>query len=115
MSDANTITAEFRSWEWDLVLQYEEGSIPAIAWNQGTLTTIATWYAKNLSREQATQRYEQYYQRNRRRLTNRLSESSVVTKALEAVDAVWQSLLQRALEAQSSSARPADRPDMPNA
>lgn len=109
MSDARTLTAEHRSWEWDLVLQYEEGSIPAAAWNQGTLTTIANWYAKNLSREQATTRYEQYYERNRRRLMNRLSESSVDTPALEAVDAVWKSLLTRAFEAQTP--RPADRPD----
>jgi len=56
MSESTTFTQEFRSWEWELVLKYEDGSLPATAWNAGTLTTIATWYAKNLTREQATTR-----------------------------------------------------------
>ena len=99
MTDPTTFTAEYRSWEWELVLQYEDGSIPAAAWNEGTLTTIASWYAKNLSREQATARDEQYYQRNHHRLMNRLSQASVATEAIEKVDAVWQSLLAKALDA----------------
>jgi hypothetical protein len=99
MTDPATFTAEYRSWEWELVLQYEDGSIPAAAWNEGTLTTIASWYAKNLSREQATARYEQYFHRNRHRLTHRLEGASVATSAIESVDAVWQALLTRALEA----------------
>jgi hypothetical protein len=72
MTDPTSFTAEHRSWQWELVLQYEEGSIPPVAWNEGTLTTIAGWYAKNLTRDQAIARYEQYYHRNRRRMTNRL-------------------------------------------
>ena len=99
MTDPATFTAEYRSWEWELVLQYEDGSIPAAAWNEGTLTTIASWYAKNLSREQATARYEQYFHRNRHRLTHRLEGASVAMSAIESVDAVWQALLARALEA----------------
>ena len=99
MTDPATFTAEYRSWEWELVLQYEDGSIPAAAWNEGTLTTIASWYAKNLSREQATARYEQYFHRNRHRLTHRREGASVATSAIESVDAVWQALLARALEA----------------
>ena len=98
MTDPATFTAEHRSWEWELVLQYEEGSIPAAAWNEGTLTTIAGWYAKNLSKEQAKARYEQYFHRNRRRLTHRLDGASVATSSIEAMDAVWESLLTRALE-----------------
>ena len=98
MTDPATFTAEYRSWEWELVLQYEDGSIPAAAWNEGTLTTIASWYAKNLSREQATARYEQYFHRNRHRLTHRREGASVATSAIESVDAVWQALLARALE-----------------
>ena len=98
MSDPTSFTAEHRSWQWELVLQYEDGSLPAVAWNEGTLTTIANWYAKNLPREQATARYEQHFHRNRRRLTHRLDGASVDTTAIEAVDQVWQSLLSRALE-----------------
>ena len=97
MSEPTTFTQEFRSWEWELVLQYEDGSLPATAWNAGTLTTIATWYAKNLTPEQATTRYEQHYHRNRHRLLHRLSEAAVATDSIESVDAVWQSLLTKAL------------------
>src|SRR5687768_2232320 len=71
MTDPSTFTAEHRSWEWELVMQYEDGSLPASVWNEGTLRTIASWYAKNLTREQATTRYEQYYHRNHHRLTHR--------------------------------------------
>jgi hypothetical protein len=98
MTDPATFTAEYRSWEWELVLQYEDGSLPAAAWNESTLGTIATWYAKNLSREQATTRYEQYFHRNRHRLTHRREGVSVATSAIEAVDGVWESLLKRALD-----------------
>ena len=97
MTDPRTLTAEHRSWEWELVLQYEDGSLPAASWNESTLTVIATWYAKNLSREQATARYEHHYHRNHHRLTNRLNSASVATSMIESVDAVWQSLLTRAL------------------
>ena len=94
----DTFTAEHRSWQWELVLQYEDGSLPASAWNESTLAVIATWYATNLSPEQAKARYEQYFHRNRHRLTNRLDGASVATSAIEAVDKVWELLLARALE-----------------
>lgn len=97
MSDPTTFTQEFRSWEWELVLKYEDGSLPATSWNVATLTTIATWYAKNLTPEQATTRYEQHYHRNHHRLMHRLSDASVATDSIESLDAVWQSLLTKAL------------------
>ena len=103
MSESTTFTQEFRSWEWELVLKYEDGSLPATAWNVGTLTTIATWYAKNLTPEQATTRYEQHYHRNRHRLLHRLSEASVATASIESLDAVWQSLLTSALGARGDA------------
>jgi hypothetical protein len=99
MTDPGTFTAEQRAWDWELVLQYEDGSIPPVAWNEGTLTIIARWYAKNLPKDQATARYEQYYHRNHQRLTNRLGAATVATSAIEAVDHVWQSLLTKALAA----------------
>ena len=95
----DTFTAEHRSWQWELVLQYEDGSLPASVWNEATLTAIAGWYAKNVAPEQAKARYEQYYHRNHHRLTNRLGAAPVATSAIEAVDKVWESLLTRALEA----------------
>ena len=61
------------------------------------IAVVASWYAKNLPREQATSRYDRYFHQNRRRLMNRLDSASVDTSAIEAVDAVWESLLARAL------------------
>ncbi len=101
MSDPTTFTAEHRSWEWELVLRYEDGSMPAAEWNVATLTTVAGWYAKTLSREQATARYDKYYHRNHHRLTNRRDGAPVATSAIETVHGVWQSLLTRALETRS--------------
>ena len=101
MTDPRTFTSEQRSWQWELVLQYEDGSLPAAAWNESTLAAVATWYAKNLSSEQATARYEQHFHRNRHRLTHRLDGASVATGAIEEVDGVWESLLARALEGAS--------------
>jgi hypothetical protein len=102
MSESTTFTQEYRSREWELVLQYEDGSLPAAAWNVGTLTTIVTWYAKNLAPDQASTRYEQHYHRNRHRLMHRLSDASVATESIESIDAVWQSLLTKALEGGAS-------------
>jgi hypothetical protein len=98
LTDPATFTAEHRAWQWELVLQYEDGSLPASAWNESTLGTVASWYATNLSRERATLRYEQHFHRNRHRLTNRRDNAPVATSAIESVDVVWQSLLARALE-----------------
>jgi hypothetical protein len=91
-------TAEHRSWQWELVMQYEDGSLPASVWNESTLSAVASWYAKTLSKEQAKARYEQYYHRNHHRLTHRREGATVATDAIAAVDGVWESLLTRALE-----------------
>jgi hypothetical protein len=98
MSDSTTFTAEHRAFQREMVLQYEDGSFPISAWNESTLAIVAGWYASNLTRELATQRYEQYYHRSRRRLQHRLTETSVAAKALADVDAIWESLLTRALD-----------------
>jgi hypothetical protein len=98
MEDPTTFTAEHKNWQWELVLRYEDGSLPAAEWNETTLATVAFWYAKNLPREQATQRYTQAFHRNRHRLTHRLGNAPTPTSAIEAVDGVWESLLQRALD-----------------
>jgi hypothetical protein len=92
-----TFTAEHRSFEWELVLQYEDGSLPASAFTEATLGVVAGWYAKNLPPDQARRRYEDSYHRNRRRLANRLAASAEHTEALNALDAVWQDLLARRL------------------
>ena len=96
-----TLTAEFRSSEWELVLKYEDGSLTAAQWNVETLTIVARWYAKNLDREPATARYRASYERNHHRLSNRREGAEVATDAIAAVDAVWESLLTRALDAKA--------------
>ena len=103
MTDPRTFTAEHRSWQWELVMQYEDGSLPSSEWNEAMLSAVAQWYAKNLPRDQAATRYKQAYERNRRRLSNRLDRTAVATGALEALDAVWESLLTRALDANTAS------------
>lgn len=99
MSDPTTFTAEHRSWQWELVMRYEDGSLPASEWNPTTLGTVASWYANNLAPDQAKARYEQHFHRNRHRLTHRREGASVATDAIEQVDGVWESLLTRALDA----------------
>lgn len=84
-------------------MQYEDGSLPSSEWNEAMLSAVAQWYAKNLPREQAIARYTQSYERNRRRLSNRLGAATVATDALDALDKVWESLLTRALDAKPSS------------
>lgn len=101
MSDA-TFTAEHRSWQWEMMLQYEDGSLPASAWNASTLAVVAGWYAANLPADAARVRYEQHYHRNRRRLTHRLDGAAVATDAITALDQEWEALLTRAL----TTARP---------
>jgi len=98
VTDPMTLTAEFRSSEWELVLKYEDGSLPATQWTVETITMVAGWYAKNLSPEAATARYREYYEKNHHRLTNRREGATVATQSIEAVDAVWESLLTRAIE-----------------
>ena len=99
MSDQRSFTAEHGSIEWELVLKYEDLSLPASDWNEATLSVVAGWYAKNLPSVQAETRYEKAYHRNRRRLSNRLDPASVDTAAIEKLDGVWESLLTRALQA----------------
>jgi len=98
MTDPTTFTAEHRSWQWELVLRYEDGSLPAAEWSPSTLGVVASWYAKHLTRDQAAARYEQYFHRNRHRLTHRRDGAVVATDAIAAVDGVWESLLAQALE-----------------
>lgn len=103
MTDPMTLTAEFRSWEWEVVLKYEDGSLPAAQWNTETLTTVATWYAKNLPEEEARKRYTKYFEQNRHRLTNRREGAAVATESIEAMDQVWEGLLQKALDAKKAT------------
>ncbi|MCA0374902.1 MAG: hypothetical protein LCH84_04495 [Gemmatimonadetes bacterium] len=104
MTDPNSFTAEHRSWEWELVLQFEDGSLPPNQWNEATLGVVAGWYAKNVTPAQARTRYAKAYQRNHRRLTHRLEGATVDTAAIEAVEAVWESILEKRLPVEPPTA-----------
>ncbi len=99
MTDPNTFTAEHRSWQWEVMLKFEDGSLPASDWNEATLSVVADWYAKNLPRDQAIARYDASYKRNHHRLTHRLGAAAVQTEAIDALDKVWESLLTKRLDA----------------
>ncbi|MEP7383523.1 MAG: hypothetical protein ABI910_17695 [Gemmatimonadota bacterium] len=94
----STVSNELRAKHWSVVLRFEEGSLPASEWCEETLTLVASWYAKHLTPDRARARYEKYYLRNRHRLSNRLGNAPVATESIEAVHAMWESLLQRALD-----------------
>jgi hypothetical protein len=97
--DPNTYTAEHRSFQWELMLLFEDGSLPAAQFTEATLGVVAGWYASNLSPAEATSRFTTHYQRNRHRLTHRLGASAIDPATLEAMDAAWEPVLQRALAA----------------
>ncbi|MEO7360211.1 MAG: hypothetical protein ABI120_07770 [Gemmatimonadaceae bacterium] len=97
MTDPKTLNAERRNLEWEMMLQYEDGSLPASEWNESTLASVAGWYAKQLSKDRAVARYEQHYHRNRHRLTHRLDDSLVNMPQIEALDVVWELVLARVL------------------
>lgn len=99
MTDPATFTQEHRNWQWELVLRYEDGSLPASEWNEHTLRTVAAWYAKNLPRDKALERYQEHYQKNRHRLMHRRDGAHVATDAIEAADGIWEGLLTQAFDA----------------
>jgi hypothetical protein len=101
MTDPATFTQEHRNWQWELVLRFEDGSLPASDWNEHTLRTVSAWYAKNLPREKALERYHDHYQKNRRRLTHRREGAHVETASIEALDGIWEGLLTQALDAKA--------------
>jgi hypothetical protein len=103
MTDPRTFTADKSPGSGSSCSGTRTGSLPAAEWNESTLRAIATWYAKNLSPAQATDRYTQNYHKNRHRLTHRREGATVHTDAIEAVDGVWESLLASALEAQKAT------------
>jgi hypothetical protein len=99
MTDPATFTQEFRNWQWELVMRYEDGSLPASEWNEQTLRTVAQWYAKNLPREKALERYNEHYHKNRHRLTHRREGAHVDTEAIESMDGIWGQVLDQAFDA----------------
>lgn len=97
----DTFTAEHRSWQWELMHAFEEGSLTAAQWTAETLRIVAGWYAKTLSPADARKRYTLHYQRNRHRLTHRLGGAPVNLAVIEELDAQWESVLEQALAAKA--------------
>lgn len=97
--DPNTLTAEHRSFQWELMLMFEDGSLPAAQFTEATLAVVAGWYAANLAPAEATARFTTHFQRNRHRLSHRLGAAAVDMSAFEALDGVWEAVLSRAIAA----------------
>jgi hypothetical protein len=86
MSESTTFTQEFRSWEWELVLKYEDGSLPR------RLERRHADDDRHVVREEPDARagddaLRAALPRNRHRLMHRLSEAAVATDSIESLDA----------------------------
>lgn len=70
MSDLNEeFPSSFELWEF--VLSFEDGSLPASAWNERALAVVAIWYLSLLSPSDAMARLELGLRRNRVRYADR--------------------------------------------
>ena len=74
MSDRSIEFATTRDL-WEFVLSFEDGSLPADAWNEQTVATVAVWYLSMLPVEEAATRLESAILRNRRRFRRRTDKS----------------------------------------
>ena len=79
---------------WEFVLSFEDGSLPAAAWNERTIAAVAVWYLSMLPVEEAVARLQAAVQRNRRRLRRRADGSHGETIDLAAL---WPRILQHVL------------------
>ena len=95
MSDLN---AEFpSSFElWEFVLSFEDGSMPASAWNERALAVVAIWYMFLLPPGDAMKRLELGLRRNQVRFSHRPSVSG---DGVDSVADVWPSIVKQLLTA----------------
>jgi hypothetical protein len=93
MSDLN---AEFpSSFElWEFVLSFEDGSMPASAWNERTLAVIAIWYLFQLPPGEAMARLELGLRRNQLRFSHRPGFLGIGT---DSIAEVWPVVLRHVL------------------
>jgi len=56
---------------WEFVLSFEDGSLPASAWNERALAVVAIWYLSLLAPAEAMARLEAGIRRNQLRLAPR--------------------------------------------
>ena len=81
---------------WEFVLCFEDGSLPATAWNERTIAVVAVWYLAMHSVEEAVSRLEAAVARNRRRFQRRADGAS---SAVVDSTALWPRILQQVLTA----------------
>ena len=93
MSDMNaTFPTSFELWEF--VLAFEDGSLPAEAWNDRALAVVAIWYMFLLPPGDAMERVETGLRRNQ----FRLRERSGALDDIDALTEVWPVVLRHVLE-----------------
>ena len=95
MSDLN---AEFpSSFElWEFVLSFEDGSMPASAWNERALAVVAIWYLFLLPPGDAMKRLELGLRRNQLRFSH---QHGALGDGVDSVADVWPRILRQVLGA----------------
>jgi hypothetical protein len=92
----SNLNAEFPStFElWEFVLSFEDGSMPAAAWNERALAVVAIWYMFLLPPGDAMKRLELGLRRNQVRFSHRTSMSG---DGVDSVADVWPSIVKQLL------------------
>jgi hypothetical protein len=94
MSDLNEeFPSSFELWEF--VLAFEDGSLPASAWNDRALAVIAIWYLYLLPPSDAVERLELGLRRNRLRYAER---AGVLGDGVSSVAEIWPIVMKHVLE-----------------
>jgi hypothetical protein len=84
---------------WEFVLSFEDGSLPAEAWNGRTVAAVAVWYMAMLPVDEAVARLEVSIQRNRHRFRRRTDSAH---QAASDMTSLWPRILQHVLTAASA-------------
>jgi hypothetical protein len=74
---------------WEFVLSFEDGSLPAPAWNERTIAVVAVWYLSMHPVKDAVARLESAIARHRRRFQRRAEGAS---SALVDFTSLWPSV-----------------------
>lgn len=81
---------------WELVVSFEDGSLPIAEWNEQTLAVVAIWYLFLLPPAQASARLQLGLERNRFRLGG---VAGVPGEAMASVADAWPLVLRQVLAA----------------
>lgn len=80
---------------WEFVLSFEDGSLPASAWNDRALAVVAIWYLFLLPPGDAIERLETGMRRNQLRLARR---PGALGDGITSLAEVWPVVLRQVIE-----------------